>query len=393
MDVLIIPPNDLLRHPIPNRLYHIGKRLARKHNIYLLSYPGHPIAGQRKIRYMNCSEVSFRPLICTNNLGFYYVANTLHIKKAITALVAKVNIDLIIHANILPSYITLKIAQDQGIPSIYDYLDHFPESASMYYVNRFIRKLSYGFVFWLVRQNLKMSTHIVTVSRTLHNFILRFVRNKGKVTVIPNGVDSELFKPIPTKIARKKIGLIGYDYILLYYGSVDMWLDLEVLLKVVNDLQRMMGKIVLVILGISHNVAIRSRLNDFIIKHNLHKNVLFLPAQPYEKIPLYVNASDIILAPYKKVAKNYVTPLKILEALACAKPVITSDISEFKLWFHDMPVNFYQNANEIKKIIISLLRSYDTYKQELNRASKEIRSRFSWDKIADIYEELMKSLC
>jgi len=48
MKVLIVPPNDLLRHPIPNRLYHIAKRLAEKYGIFLLSYINHPLAGNVK---------------------------------------------------------------------------------------------------------------------------------------------------------------------------------------------------------------------------------------------------------------------------------------------------------------------------------------------------------
>jgi len=34
MRLLLIPPNDLLRHPIPNRMFHIAKRLAKRHEIY-----------------------------------------------------------------------------------------------------------------------------------------------------------------------------------------------------------------------------------------------------------------------------------------------------------------------------------------------------------------------
>jgi len=32
--LVLIPPNDLLRHPISNRLFHIAKRLAKRHEIF-----------------------------------------------------------------------------------------------------------------------------------------------------------------------------------------------------------------------------------------------------------------------------------------------------------------------------------------------------------------------
>ena len=44
MKILLIPPNDLLRHPVPNRMYHIAKRLARNYDIYLLFYTKHLLA-------------------------------------------------------------------------------------------------------------------------------------------------------------------------------------------------------------------------------------------------------------------------------------------------------------------------------------------------------------
>jgi hypothetical protein len=48
MRIFIIPPNDLLRHPIPNCMYYIAKRLANNHEIFILSYTNHPLTHDKE---------------------------------------------------------------------------------------------------------------------------------------------------------------------------------------------------------------------------------------------------------------------------------------------------------------------------------------------------------
>lgn len=396
-NILVIPPNDLLRHPIPNRLYHIGKRLAQKHNIYLLSYPNHPRAKNYKLRNMKCIEIRFNPAFNVNDLGLYYIVNAPSIASSLLRLFLRENIDIVINANILPSYLALKLINtkinDKNIITIYDYLDHFPESASAYYVNNPLQgRISYAYVSKIVSYNLKTSTHIVTVSYTLRNIIIKMVKHSDKVTIIPNGVDPELFKPLPKEYARKRTLLDEYEYVLLYYGSIDPWLDFTMLIKCLKKLRKEYNNIVLVLVGFSHNLRTQQELLILAREHGLNRNIVIMPPQPYEKIPLFINASDVVIAPYKRTIKNCVTPLKILESLACTKPVITTYLLEFKLWFTGMPIMYFKDVHELFEKILKVLRYRGDIESKLTRASNVIRTRFSWDKLTQQYEKLMKIL-
>ena len=393
LNILVVPPNDILRHPIPNRLYHIMKRLAQRHHIYLLSYPRHPLAKSEKLRHVDCVEISFEPISKVKDLGLYYIINMPLIRQVLAKIFSKEQIDVIIHANILPSYIAVKLAIKHDITTVYDYLDHFPQSASAYYTNTFVGKLVHQYVLSLVKSCLDLSKHIVTVSYTFRDLILDIVKREEKVTIIPNGVDSDLFKPMPRDKARREIGLEDYEYVILYYGSLDAWLDFETLFKALKRLKKTLHKLALILIGISHNTIFYYVLRKLIVKYELQKNVMLYPPQPYEKIPLYINASNLIVAPYRRILKNFVTSLKLFETLACAKPVITAYIPEFKLWFRGMPVIYYKYEHELGELIPKALKLYDASKSELIRASEKIRTEFSWNTLANRYEQLIESLC
>jgi pantoate kinase len=68
MRLLLIPPNDLLRHPIPNRMFHVAKRLAKRHEIFLLSYTKHQLTGDTPRRSFNGFEVQLGNVIKVSSL-------------------------------------------------------------------------------------------------------------------------------------------------------------------------------------------------------------------------------------------------------------------------------------------------------------------------------------
>jgi hypothetical protein len=78
---------------------------------------------------------------------------------------------------------------------------------------------------------------------------------------------------------------------------IDAWLSFETLLKLTKKLRSALGDVALVLVGVSHNPAVRRALIRAAVEHGLGKSLVLLPPQPYEKIPLFVNAADLIVAP------------------------------------------------------------------------------------------------
>jgi glycosyltransferase involved in cell wall biosynthesis len=385
MRIFIIPPNDLLRHPIPNRMYHIAKRLANNHEIFILSYTNHLLAHEIK-RSLKAVEIPISNALKTNNLGLYYIINALQIYTTIKNVIQKEDIDVIIHGNILPSFIASKLAKKMRIPNIYDFLDYFPESASAYYTKG--RGLIEMGVKTFVYPALRNSDVIVTPSYGLKK-IVENISPGISVHVIPNGVDAEIFKPIDQKIARKEIGLDTDYHLLLLQGSLDVWIDVESIMRVLRKLRKI-ADIRLLIVGFSHAKYYYKLLTVHAKHFGIDKYIYTYPPQPYEKMPLFINSSDIVIAPVRKMLKNFATPLKIAEAISCGKPVITRDIADFKIWYK-MGVYTYSSYAELEDLIRDLFNMLDEIKNSLHIYSYNFRKTFDWNNLSTKYIVLLEN--
>jgi len=386
MKILLIPPNDLLRHPIPNRMFHIAKRLAERHDIYLLSYTKHPLAeGVR--RRIKALEVRIDNALTTKNLGFYYVLNAPQTYITIKHVVENEDIDGIVHANILPSLIASKLAKSLGKPNVYDFLDYFPESAAAYYVQG--KQLVELGVKLLVLQALEKSDAVVTPSYGLKRIVEELVPGKP-ICVIPNGVDSKLFKPYDQALARKAIGLDTGYYLALLQGSLDVWIDIVEVIKIIKRIREEIDLRLLVV-GFSHAKHYYRVLMKCTESYGIGKYVYTYPTQPYERMPIFINSCDLVLAPVKKMLMNFATPLKIAEALACGVPVVTTNISEFKLWYR-RGIYTYTTQAELEDLVKLLLNKIDEIRAELRDYSNNFREAFDWDRLAKEYEKLLNAI-
>lgn len=389
LSVLVVPPNDLLRHPIPNRLYHIFKRLARKFMIFLLSYVNHPLANKKVIRKMKCVELYSKPLVKIDELGGYYVFNSLKLKKDLEYFIKTYDLDIVVHANIVPSFIVSKVSRKWNIPTIYDFLDYFPESASFYYRNPLLQKFAKSTVQYIVAHILKMSSHVTTTSYTYRS-LLKNIYKDIPITIIPNGVDADVFKPMSEEKAKSIIGIRSDTTVILYYGSVDLWLDIKKFVNIAIALKKHFnGNFIVLILGASHNSMSYYQLNKLIKVHGLSKYFLLRPPVPYRKVPVYISASNLIFAPFKKILHSYSFPLKIVESLACARPVLTSNIYEYKLWFKEFQVFYADTPKEIVHTMMYILRNYEKMHEKLIEDSKKVLEKFSWDHIAEKYGNIL----
>jgi glycosyltransferase involved in cell wall biosynthesis len=363
-------------------MYHIAKRLANNHEIFILSYTNHPLAHEIK-RSLKAVEIPIYNALKTNNLGLYYIINASQIYITIKNVIKKEEIDVIIHGNILPSFIASKLAKKMRIPNIYDFLDYFPESASAYYTKG--KGLIEMGVKTFVYPALRNSDVIVTPSYGLKKIVENIAPSRP-VHVIPNGVDTEIFKPIDQKIARKEIGLDTDYNLLLLQGSLDVWIDVENIMRVLRKLRKI-ADIRLLIVGFSHAKYYYKLLTAYARHFRIDKYIFTYPPQPYEKMPLFINSSDIVLAPLRKMLKNFATPLKIAEAISCGVPVITTAIAEFKLWYKQ-GVYFYSDYEELAQVLFHVLNNEDI-KKELREYSDYFRKEFSWDNISSRFENIV----
>jgi glycosyltransferase involved in cell wall biosynthesis len=366
-------------------MFHIAKRLAKRHEIFLLSYIKHPLAGDTPRRSFNGFEVQLGNTVGVKNLGLYYMVNVAQIYGAIRQVLSREGIDVVLHANILPSLVAIKLAKSLGIQAVYDYLDYFPESASVYFTRgKWIVERG---VWAITAKALRGSTAVVVPSYGLRA-VVREVVPYTPIYVIPNGVDAQLFKPMDRNSARRRLGLDPDYNIVLLQGSIDVWIDVVQALKTIGRLRERYDVRVLVV-GFSHGKQYFRQMLEYAKRFGLEKYIYTNPPQPYEKMPLFINASDLVYSPIIKKILNFATPLKIAEALACGVPVVATDIPEYKLWYRQ-GVYTYRNYKDLELLLDWVINNIDELRKELRSYSDLFREQFSWDKLAQEYESILE---
>jgi len=142
-----------------------------------------------------------------------------------------------------------------------------------------------------------------------------------KIAVVENGVETDLFAPFPpstTRALRQELG-VESNFLVCYIGTMGMAHGLETLLDAAARLQQQNPAVVFLLIG---EGAEKQRIKYLAQSRGL-ANVRFLDQQPREKIPSYISAADACLVLLKKTdVFKTVIPTKMLEFMACARPVI-----------------------------------------------------------------------
>ncbi|MCF8256652.1 MAG: glycosyltransferase [Flavobacteriales bacterium] len=157
----------------------------------------------------------------------------------------------------------------------------------------------------------KTDPHLVCPSQWLANRVRLAFPEKENISVIPNGIDTEVFRPLDKKAMRDKWGLPMDAYLLLYtadMGTANPYKGGNVIRKIVSRLHD------------GDNVGIVT-IGDSGGPMNAHHFPIPPITEEQGMAELYA-AADLMI--YPTLADNL--PLVVLEAMACGLPVVASDI-------------------------------------------------------------------
>jgi glycosyltransferase involved in cell wall biosynthesis len=139
----------------------------------------------------------------------------------------------------------------------------------------------------------------------------------GKVVVIPNGADTELFCPSRLQPARG-------DYRMLYFGTLSSWQGVEVAVRAVAILAG--AKLRVIGTGTS---ARRNALVRLAAKLGAADRISIEAPVPQPELAETLAGCDAVLAPLLWNDRNVLQgccPLKVLEGMAAGRPVVASNL-------------------------------------------------------------------
>ncbi len=144
---------------------------------------------------------------------------------------------------------------------------------------------------------------------------------QDRIAVIPCGVDTELFQPMPRATAKDLLELPS-DPLLVYVGRLQPIKGLETLLEAMT---LVMPATRLMVIGgdadepeNGHAAYLRERVSALA----LAERVRFLGAQPQRRLQLFYAAADATVMPSYYESFGMVA----LEAMACGSPVVASRV-------------------------------------------------------------------
>jgi len=202
---------------------------------------------------------------------------------------------------------------------------------------------------------------------------------KKKTITISNGVDTKLFRPLNRISSRKKLKLPSDKKIISYIGSIQKVQGVDLLIKAHEELKDV--NINLLLVG---NVGTASKENFDFDK----KGLIYLGSLPQKEIVFAINASDVIVIPYpkNKFTEVMFAPYKIMEFMACNRPLVITDAGEM-----------YKHMKDKK--VIAKAGSIEDLKEKIKYALKlgKVKSRnkaleFDWKSIASRLDASIRML-
>jgi colanic acid biosynthesis glycosyl transferase WcaI len=164
----------------------------------------------------------------------------------------------------------------------------------------------------------RRSDHIVVVTPAFKDHLIqRWKVPRQKISVVENGVETDLFRPCAPEKASGTEG----RFLICYIGTMGMAHGLETLIAAAEQLQQTLPNAMFLLIG---EGAEKERIEQLAAARRL-SNIRFLGQQPRESVPGYIAGVDVCLVMLKKTELfKTVIPTKLLEYMSCEKAVIVA---------------------------------------------------------------------
>jgi glycosyltransferase involved in cell wall biosynthesis len=205
---------------------------------------------------------------------------------------------------------------------------------------------------------------------------------------LPNGVDARRFAPGPRDPAlAAELGVAGRRTI-LFVGALDRAHDfkgVDRLLAAVASLAR--DDLLLIVAGAGDR---RDDYRRLARQLGLGRRAVFPGYAPDDRLPDYYRLADVTVLPSTTAGEAF--GLVLLESLACATPVIASNLPGVRAVVADGIDGFLVapgDAADLAARLDQLLGLPEAARRALGAAGRrKVAARYSWERVGDILEAL-----
>jgi colanic acid biosynthesis glycosyl transferase WcaI len=286
--------------------------------------------------------------------------------------------------------ISLLIAKIKGAKAVYNVQEIYPDflikqgNLKSRLIINLLKKIE-KFIY-------NKSDAVVTIDNIFYSTILPRFRDARKLHIIPNFVDTNLYKPLKNQQSLPEIfGEDNKKIKILYAGNIGFFQDWEPVIYAAKELSIENIEFWIIGEGVQKSYLVK------VVRDNNLTNVRIFPYQRRELIPIINNHADIHFISINKQIEQEGFPSKVYTIMACAKPLIVITGEKTPLYYFlkgkncaelvtsDRNVNF---TNAIRK-----LASDEKLRKELGmNGYNEIINNYSKEVIITNYANLLNTL-
>jgi len=398
MNILIVHEIDWIKK-VPFEPHHLAEMFSTKqHQVFVIDCAEPNLSDiQRGLHtsiikdyhrlYDDASITLIRPsslLIKGLNRLTYFLS----CKKTIKKILVENSIDLIFLYGVATNGIQcIELSRELNIPIIFRALDVAHKLVRIPFLQNHTKKLE--------KSIFSSADLVLTTTPQLSNYAEEMGSNSDCIKYFPLGVNSRYFKPMKkNNELLQELGIQTNDRIILFMGTLYPFSGIDHILKNFHLLQNQIKQIKFVIIGGGPDF---NRLKSLSNELQLNKNIIFTGFVEQKKIPEYIAITDICLSSFAiNILTDSIIPTKILEYLACGKPVLSTPLKgTVELLPNENYGIVYSQLDDFISSIEKLLQNKTQLDKLGENGFSYIKKNHYWDSLADqlikIFDNLIKN--
>ena len=211
-----------------------------------------------------------------------------------------------------------------------------------------------------------------------------FLELRAPSFVIPNGLDWEQYRTLPTRGDMRARWGLGDAPVALFLGRLHVKKGLDLLIPAFESVLRVRPDAHLVIAGPENDDYGRT-VREWVTERNLDPYVHFVgPLQGADVLRAYVDADVFVLPSY---TENF--GMTVVEAMACALPVVISDQVNIHAEISRASAGIVTrcDSDDVATALLALLGDADRRHAAGCAGRRVVREHYSWPAIVDALSE------
>lgn len=289
------------------------------------------------------------------------------------ALASVLAFDLVYERYSLWSHAAMEYAVNAGIPGLLEVNAPLIEEQAKY--RRLIHASSAKCA---TARAFDAASLLLAVSREVANYVEQHTVARGRLHVVPNGVDPDRFGGLNDNAedaGESRPFTVGF------VGTLKPWHGVDVLVRAYALLREQAPESNLRIVGDGPQ---RESIEQLADECGVRQAMTITGAIPPSDVPRELARIDVAVAPYPPVERFYFSPLKILEYMAAKKAIVASAVGQVNDLIEHGVTGLLCPPGDPKALADALarLREDATLRVDLGRAAREkVVCDHTWDAV------------